>query len=124
MQYKVTLTPAEPGLTVAVSADSAKQFSAKVTKLDLTKVTATPDGNFIDKALEKLAQPLVDAAMGKIQTAITQAVVGKSFHYTLDQPFGYTVTVEGQKVTLNATHLTPGTHEGHLLVTGGIEVAS
>ncbi|ROP34839.1 hypothetical protein [Saccharothrix texasensis] len=123
MQYKVTLTPEDPGLTVAVSADSAQKFSAKVTELDLTDATATPDGNFIDKALEKLAQPLVDTAMKKIQAAIQQAAVGKSYSMTLDHPLGYTVQIEGQKVTLTASGLTLGTHEGHLLATGGIEVA-
>lgn len=122
MQYKVTLTPPDPGLTVAVSADSAQEFSAKVTKLDLTKVTATPDGDFIDKALEKLVQPLVDKAVEAIRSAIMQAVVGKSYSSSLDHPLGYTITVQGQSITVNATSLTLGTHEGHLLATGGIEV--
>ncbi|GAA1304154.1 hypothetical protein [Saccharothrix xinjiangensis] len=125
MQYKVTLTPPKPVLTVtvAVAPDSAQKFSAKVTALDLTKADLQPDGNPIDKALAAAAKPLVQALVDKVPPIIVDAVKDKSVSFDLDQPIGYKVTAGDVPITLTATNLVLGTHEGHLLVTGGIEVA-
>lgn len=124
MQYRVTLIPAKPKLTVQVSADSAEKFSATVTDLDLTGARLEPDGNWLDKALETLVKPLVQMVVDKMPSDIAQRVKGKRVSFTLKEPIGFQVDVHDVSIKLTATDLALGTHEGHLLVTGGIEVTS
>ncbi|MFE2752054.1 hypothetical protein ACFXGA_08605 [Actinosynnema sp. NPDC059335] len=124
MQYRVTLTPPKPKLTVKISADSAQKFSAKIIDLDLREVHLRPDGSWIDKALLELVKFLVDAVIRKLLPALRDKIKGKVIPVNLKDPIGYTVTVGGTPITFTAKDLDLGTHEGNLLVTGRIEVGS
>ncbi|MFF3570886.1 hypothetical protein [Nocardia jiangxiensis] len=124
MQYKVTLTPQEPTLTVKVSADSAEQFTATVTDLSLTHAEVEPDGKGIDKVLEAAAKPLVQALVNKLVPSLIGRVKGQKLPCKLDHPVGYRVKVQDVPIWVQAANLTLGTHETHLLATGEIEVRS
>lgn len=122
MQYKVTLTPNKPKLTVKVSADSAEKFTATVTDLNLTNAEVHPEGSPIDKAIETAAEPLVQVLVDDLVKALVNRVKGQHVSATLEHPLGYRIEVQGVTIPLTAKNLTLGTHETHLLASGGIEV--
>lgn len=125
LNYAYTITPAVPKATVTVDSASATQMTLKITDLESLDVQLQPPNpppTFVLKVLNSVVLPIAALLSKAIPGKIHDSVVGKTMSQTFDPPIGYTITVAGVTVRVQATTLAIANLNGFVAGTGTASV--
>lgn len=124
LHYDYTISPSNPSAVVQATTITPQKITLSVTSMDTLTVTLSVPSNsgFLQKLIDTIAIPVALIVGRILQNKINDMVTGQSFDQNFNPPIGYTLTVEGVQITVQAATLSAAGYQGFIAFTGTVTV--
>jgi hypothetical protein len=123
VSYNVTINPSEPGVQISIDSITATQLTVKIDSLGDFSMSLTPEGNIVEKILSEIVIPVANLIAKEIPGKARDGIEGQTFTQDFDNPIGYSFSVEGVEVNVQAQTLNLSNYNGMLMATGTVSVS-
>lgn len=124
IKYKVSTIPSDAfSIQFGISNISPTSLTVKVDSLADFQLLLEPDGNVAEKIFSGIVWPVAQFLATFVPSEVKKAVEGQSLTKNFDQPIGYSFSVEGVEVKVEAETLQLSNYNGMLMATGTVKVS-
>ena len=123
INYDIEFKPSEPSAQLSLDSASAQSLVVKLDSIGLDDVLLKPAGNVGEQILSGIIWPVAQIITEIMKGKIKDEIQGSTKTITFGSPPGYSLTVEGVAVKVEAEKLNVDKYDDMLMATGTVKVS-